>query len=173
MNSSNRLTDRELLLGLLFVAALVVFTARLIQLQIVQHDEWRREGIRQFNTITNRQPSRGEIQDRQGVPLAVTLPLTYEVGFRPTGGLDKDDTARRLSALLGVPRREIRSRLDSRQFTYLARKVDHDVKIKLEALNLNCLQFDEEPRRAYPSGSYAAGLLGFTKREGHGVEGVE
>jgi len=173
MNSSNRLVGRERFLSLLFAVALVAFAARLVQLQIIQHEDWKREAIRQFNTITNRQPNRGEIRDRLGVPLAVTLPLTYAVGFRPVEGLDKDNTARKISAVLQVPKREIRSRLDMRQFTYLARKVDRDAKIQLESLNLTCLQFDEEPRRAYPSGSCAAALLGFTNRDGRGVEGVE
>ena len=173
MNNWNRLYGRERFLSLLFAAALVAFAVRLIQLQIVQHEDWRHEAIRQFNTITNRQPNRGEIHDRLGVPLAVTLPLTYAVGFRPVEGLDRDDVARKTSGLLGISKRDIRSRLDARQFTYLARKVDRDVKVQLEALNLKCLQFDEEPRRAYPSGYCAAALLGFTNREGRGVEGIE
>lgn len=173
MNSSNRLIGRERFLSLLFAVALVTFAARLIQLQIVQHDDWKREAIRQFNTIKNCQPNRGEIRDRMGVPLAVTLPLTYAVGFRPVEGLDKDDVARKFSTLLRVPKKEIRTRLDTKQFTYLARKVDRDAKVQLDALNLTCLQFDEEPRRAYPSGNCAAALIGFTNRDGHGVEGVE
>ncbi len=173
MSKTRHLVGRERFLAIAFILIVATFGARLVQLQIFEHPQWKEIAERQSHLTTFRQPNRGEIHDHNGAPLAVSLPLTYAIGFRPCDSLDLDETADQIAPFLFKPRREIRSKLNSPAFTYLARKVDWEAKLNLERLGLTCLQFDEEPRRSYPSGSAAATVLGFTNREGHGVEGIE
>ena len=172
MSKSYRNVVRERVLAtflLLFVAA---FVGRLVQLQIIQHAQWRSIAQNQSLLTKYQKPSRGEIRDRNGMPLAVTLPLTYAIGYRPVYALNFDVLAGQLAACLSKPRHEIREKLNASGFSYLARRVDWDVKQKLDALSLGCLQFDEEPRRSYPS-MCASTILGFTDRDNRGQEGVE
>ncbi|MBU0509214.1 hypothetical protein KKH27_10300 [bacterium] len=173
MNRLHRKTGRERFLIVLFSVLLIAFATRLVQIQILQHEDWKRMALRQFFLVKDRRPSRGEIRDRHGVPMAVTLPLTYAVGFRPTPGTDLDRVADEVARTLNRPQRDLRTKLASTSFVYLARKVDWIAKVQIEQLGFECLQFDEEPRRAYPCGSSASVLLGFTNRGGQGVEGVE
>ena len=173
MSSSSHNVRRDRFLKVTFLVVVIAFGARLVQLQLIQHDQWEQIGQKQCHLTKLQKPTRGEIRDCLGVPLAVTLPLTYAVGYRPADAADRDRIATKIAPILSMPRREVRSKLDSPVFTYIARKVDWEQKQRLEQLGLTCLQFDDEPRRSYPSKTTAAALLGFTNREGKGVEGIE
>jgi cell division protein FtsI (penicillin-binding protein 3) len=172
MSKSFRNIPRERVLASILLLLVLAFGARLVQLQVFQHIQWRTIAQNQSLLTKFQKPSRGEIRDRSGMPLAVTLPLTYAVGFRPVLALNFDAVAGALASCLSKPRHEIRERLNASGFSYIARRVDWDVKQQLEALSLGCLQFDEEPRRSYPSMT-AAAVLGFADRDNRGVEGVE
>ncbi|HEY3294583.1 MAG TPA: penicillin-binding protein [bacterium] len=173
MSEGHRKVPRERFLACVLLAILCAFGMRLVQLQVFQHGQWQTIARNQSMTTKYQKPSRGEIRDKNGLTLAVTLPLTYAVGYRPQYALDMNALAGTLSTYLQKPKREMREKLETTSFTYLARRVDWQTKEKLEALNLSCLQFDEEPRRAYPSNTYASTVVGFTNRDGKGMEGVE
>ncbi|MBU1920917.1 PASTA domain-containing protein [bacterium] len=118
-------------------------------------------------------PPRGEIRDRNGLPLAVTLPLSYAVGFRPASGLDLDNVANKVSAILPLSRETVRRKLDASSFIYLARRIDWKLKQHLESTKMACLQFDQEARRSYPVSTSLATVIGFTNVDGIGQEGIE
>jgi cell division protein FtsI/penicillin-binding protein 2 len=173
MSESFRKITRERVLAGALLFLVVCFAARLIQLQIFQHGQWRAIAQKQILTTKFQKPSRGEIRDRNGLTLAVTLPLTYAVGYRPKYLLDFNSLSTILSTTLQKPKRELYERLESPGFTYLAHRVDWQTKEKLERMGLTFLQFDEEPRRAYPSGTSAATVIGYTSGDGTGQIGIE
>ena len=173
MNGPHRLHARERALAAALLAIMAIFTARLVQIQIVQHAQWSSMARAQSLLTKFQQPARGEIRDCNGRPLAVTLPLAYAVGYRPSFVLEFDGLCGTLAAQLSKPRRELRDKLTSPGFAYLARRVDWQTKLTLEALRLGCFQFDEEPRRMYPSTSSAAVIVGFANVDGSGMEGIE
>jgi cell division protein FtsI (penicillin-binding protein 3) len=173
MNGPHRLRARERALAASLLVIIAVFAARLTQIQIVQHAQWSAMARAQSLLTKFQQPARGEIRDRSGRPLAVTLPLAYAVGYRPAFVLDFDELAGTLAAQLSKPRRELRDKLVSPGFAYLARRVDWQTKQTLETWRLGCFQFDEEPRRTYPSTSSAAVVVGFANVDGSGMEGIE
>jgi cell division protein FtsI (penicillin-binding protein 3) len=142
-------------------------------LQVFQHPLWTIVAVGNPVKSVEVHGERGEILDRNGLPMAVTLPLTYALGFRPKPELDLNRLSDELSKYLPSARRTIRKRLDTDKFIYLARRVDVSTKHRLEALQLDCFQFDEEPRRTYPGGNHAAAVVGFTNVDGIGQEGVE
>jgi cell division protein FtsI (penicillin-binding protein 3) len=173
MNGPHRLPARERALATALLMIMAVFAARLAQIQLVQHAQWRAMARSQSLLTKFQQPARGEIRDRTGRPLAVTLPLTYAVGYRPAFVLNFDELAGTLATQISKPRRELRDKLVAPGFTYLARRVDWQTEQTLERLRLGCLQFDEEPRRTYPSTSSAAVVVGFANVDGNGQEGIE
>jgi cell division protein FtsI (penicillin-binding protein 3) len=173
MSNEGRYIKRERLLAAVFFLIVIGFAARLIQIQVIQHDDWSYISAKQTLDLCDLTPPRGQIQDRNGMTLAVTLPLSYAVGFRPTAGINLDDVARKISSILPLSYETVRRKLDAPQFVYLARRVDWKLKQHLEAINLGCLQFDQEPRRAYPAASTLASVVGFTNVDGVGQEGIE
>lgn len=173
MSGQNRPVKRERILVTLVLFMFTAFVARLVQIQVFEHDTWAKIGRKQSETLLLEYPNRGEIRDRSGVPLAVTLPLTYAVGYRPKRGVSPEAVAGELARHLPMSRTTLRAKLRTQGFTYVARRVDVQVKKKLAALKLPCLQFDEEPRRAYPGDTQAATVVGFCNVDGSGMEGIE
>ena len=173
MSERDRPMKRERLLALGLLLMFVVFLARLVQVQVFEHTRWSGIARHQSELMVCQKPNRGEIRDRNGIPLAVTLPLTYAVGYRSKPGADPEQLATALASHLPMSKITLRSKLQSEGFVYLARRVDKSVKDKLDSLKLSCLQFDEEPRRAYPGASQAAAVIGFANIDGSGQEGIE
>jgi cell division protein FtsI (penicillin-binding protein 3) len=173
MNNPMRNTKRERVLTACLLFLLAVFTARLAQIQLFQHGLWRTLARSQSLLTKYQKPTRGEIRDCNDRPLAVTLPLAYAVGYRPTFVLDFDNLSGILATHLSKPRRDLREKLVTTGFAYLGRRVDWQTKQKIDALKLGCFQFDEEARRTYPSTSSAAVVVGFANVDGIGMEGVE
>ena len=87
--------------------------------------------------------------------------------------MDAESVASKLLDHLPISKTTLRSKLQSDGFVYLARRVDVQAKRELEELKLTCLQFDEEPRRAYPGTNQAAAVIGFANVDGKGQEGIE
>ena len=172
MSERERSVKRERLLAAGLIFMFVAFIARLAEVQIFEHDFWSTVARGQSEKIVLQKPNRGEICDCNGIPLAVTLPLTYALGYRPKSGVDPELVATELAKYLPLTKTTLRSKLKSEGFVYLARRVDVEVKQKLDALKLSCLQFDEEPRRSYPSTSEAAAVIGFMNVDGKGQEGI-
>lgn len=173
MNEQSRRSARERLLVVLLLLAFCGFTARLVQLQVFEHAAWKQVAERQSITTVYQKAARGEIRDSNGWPLAVTLPLTYAIGYRPTAETEPAEVASAIAPILGMKERTLRDKMNSSRFVYLARRVDLQAKQSLESLHLKCLQFDEEPRRSYPGKTQAASLVGFVDVDGHGREGIE
>ncbi len=173
MSERDRPLKRERMLAFGLLLMFTVFLARLVQVQVFEHTRWSGIARRQSELMVCQKPNRGEIRDRNGIPLAVTLPLTYAVGYRPKPGTDPEQLATTLATHLPMSKITLRSKLQSDGFVYLARRVDVAVKEKLDSLKVPCLQFDEEPRRAYPGESQAAAVIGFANIDGNGQEGIE
>ncbi len=118
-------------------------------------------------------PVRGEILDRRGQQLAVTV-MAPSIFAEPRMIEDPDATARSLAQILGADPARLRARLSSgRSFTYVARWVTPEQAGRVLALALRGIGVVDEPRRAYPYGGFAAHLVGFANLDGEGVRGIE
>ncbi|MBI5059879.1 serine hydrolase [candidate division KSB1 bacterium] len=166
-----RLRERALAGTLLLIVA--CYVARLVQVQLIEGSKWAAIARKQSLLAVYQKPARGEIRDVNGWPMATTLPLTYAVGFRPIAGVDRVAISGRIAPILNLSDSELRKRMRRDSFVYLARRVDVQLKRRLEALDLACLVFDEEPRRTYPGGVQAACVVGFADVDGRGQEGIE
>ena len=125
-------------------------------------------------------PSRGEIVDRNGVPLARAFPA-YALWYNPEalgGGAplvrSPAEVARALVEVFpDLDEADVRRRLVAGKPGYLARRVLPEQANRIHALGEPALEFPREPDRYYPQGSLAAHVLGFVAADGHGRVGME
>jgi cell division protein FtsI (penicillin-binding protein 3) len=120
-------------------------------------------------------PERGDIIDRDGVPLARTIDA-WTIGLHPTKVIgDKLALARKLAQLM--PERDeaayfamLRS---GSSFHYLRRRAAPALVEAVNALGEPGIALEREPERLYPQTSLAAHVIGYTTIDGHGVAGAE
>ena len=147
-------------------------TLRAAQLTLAA-DRSAERGRNQLITALELPPERGRILDRNGADLALTVGIA-SVYAVPSEITDTAGTAAQLAALLDRDADALRERLGrQRPFVFLKRWVDDERAEQVRALGLAGIGTVTEPRRAYPYGTLAAGLLGFANIDGEGARGIE
>ena len=172
--------SRALLVGAFIGFWMLAISARLVFLQVSQHNELAVRARQQQQNAIETTPQRGELLDRQERELArsvetVSLFVDPE-GFKQPG--DMQCTAGYLSAALGLKYSDLthqfqQAQTDGRRFLWIARRLDAEQGDKIMALNLPGLESRKEPKRYYPNGSLAAHVLGFVGLDGKGLAGLE
>jgi len=171
------LQARLLVGGVLFALWTVGIQARLVYLQVVQHDEMQSLADRQHNRTITAPAKRGEILDRNGNILAYSVDADT-IFADPTEVEDPDRTARLVcGAIYGCDARERQEmakslRRDS-QFVYLARKVAVEDAERVRDLKLKGVAFLKESRRYYPKKELAAHVLGYVGLDNTGLARLE
>ena len=169
----------------LLVAALIGFwmlavSARLVFLQVSQHDGLVDRARLQQQLAVDTSPQRGELLDRQERELARSVD-TVSLFVDPSD-FDKpgevECAAEYLSHALGLDYSALAKQLqqgqaERKKFLWLARRLDVEQANKILAMNLPGLQSRKEPKRFYPNGSLAAHVLGFVGLDGNGQGGLE
>jgi cell division protein FtsI (penicillin-binding protein 3) len=126
-------------------------------------------------------PPRGEITDRNGVPLARAFPA-YALWYAPTAMGDggsplvrpADEVADELKAIFpSMDRIAVAERLASGRPGYLRRRVLPEDANRIQALGEIALQIPQETDRHYPQGSLAAHILGYVAADESGRVGME
>ena len=169
----------------LFVAAFIVFwmltiSARLVYLQISNHEGLVERAQRQQQYELDTGPERGLLLDRQGRELTRSI-QTESIFVDPADLENSGDiscVATRVAPILGVKEASLfdqlsRAKNEGRRFLWLARRLSSDHSEKIRALGLPGIRFRHEPKRFYPNGSLAAHVLGFVGVDGTGLGGVE
>ncbi len=125
-------------------------------------------------------PPRGEIVDRNGVPLARMFPAVA-LWFNPKAmgeGAPLVKTPREVAeALVGIFPDEsvdlLTAKLAAGQPAYLRRRILPEEANRIRDLGEPALEFPREDERFYPQGSMAAHVLGFVGADGQGRVGME
>lgn len=125
-------------------------------------------------------PDRGEIVDRNGVPLAREF-RAYSLWFNPaamTEGSSLIHTPEEIADGLqrifpDLDRGEAIARLSSGQAGYIRKSILPEDANKVHALGEPALEFPLEATRYYPQGSMAAHVLGYVDSYGKGKVGME
>ena len=118
---------------------------------------------------------RGSITDRDGNVLVRSMP-SESVSAVPTNIVDPVKTATELAPILGMKEHDIELALrDRSQFRWLARKVSHDIALRVNALNIMGISIirEETGTRFTPAGHLASTVLGFVGVDESGLEGLE
>ena len=160
----------------LLVLLSIAFVAVVVRLAVVQGFSARRYAVfgesQRLHTVVL-SAERGAILDRNGGELAVST-RRKTVWADPTAVTDAAGAAHALSPVLDIPEATLRDKLTTdSSFVYLARKVDDPVADAVKKLNLNGVQFLDEPKRIVTSDALAAPVLGQVGLDDEGLSGLE
>jgi cell division protein FtsI (penicillin-binding protein 3) len=146
---------------------------RLVRLQVVKYGFFTQLAHRQQNRTIPVEPRRGNIFDRYGHPLAMSIDVD-SVFAVPSEVHDPETTAAILGKVLNLDPQMIVARIESsKNFAYIARKVDAETGDRIRELNLRGIYFRQEPKRFYPDRELAAQVLGYVGMDDQGLGGLE
>lgn len=160
--------------------AFAALVGRVAYIQIIEPDNLIRQGDLRSVRVKAIPSARGIISDRNGEPLAVSVPVEA-VWADPKTIFDKNGMAQidrwyALADVLGLERQSMIDKISSnksRRFVYLQRQVSPAMAKYIRELKLVGVGLKAESRRYYPAGEVSAHLIGVTGIDGHGLEGVE
>ena len=151
----------------------LVICGRLVWLQVVNYGDYTQRAAKQQQRSIEVSPVRGNIYDRRGNELAMTVSVD-SVFAVPSEVPDIRSAAQVLSRVLKADATEIESRMrGSKAFAWVARKIDNPTSARVRALNLKGIYFQKESKRFYPKGELAAQVLGYVGLDDAGLGGVE
>jgi len=166
---------------------------RLVWLQVVEHHHYQVKAEQQHTVVVPIQPIRGELRDRRGGSLAISLkveslfctPASFYPDFRAGhsdavrnwGEPDREaalKVASQLGPILEIPRAAMLEKLLRRKtFVWIERQLSAPKVAAIKALKLDGVDFLPESKRQYPRGSLACQIVGFTNIDGVGQLGIE
>ncbi|MGH8923206.1 MAG: peptidoglycan D,D-transpeptidase FtsI family protein [Acidimicrobiia bacterium] len=161
------------LLGLCLALAWIGMGVRLYQVQVLDASQLAEAGVGQRRTEEVLLPQRGNIFDRNGDPMAMTVD-SQSIYLRPAEITEPLYVAQQVGGLLGVPSDGLLESINAGdQFVYVKRQVELAQAEQVLSLNLSGVHSHEEPKRVYPTGSVASHVVGFVNIDGVGSEGIE
>ncbi len=153
--------------------------ARAAYIQVIEPDKLRKEGDLRSLRTQSTQIQRGMISDRNGEPLAISVPV-QAVWADPKivhqkKGLKKEEAWHALADVLALDQGKLLNKVadPSRRFVYLQRQVSPAMAQYVEQLGLPGVYLKPESRRYYPSGEISSQLVGYTNIDDIGQEGIE
>ena len=167
-----------------FFALFSALSARLFELQVLRAEELQRRAQSQWTSESVIAPTRGRIFDRNGRALAQSA-TAYTASVSPRQVTDAARLARILSPVLDMEAATIEKRASdtSKGGVTLRRQLSRECAQQLKAMKaeyaragsdaLSGLYLEEESRRYYPMGQFAAQLIGLTTIDGVGQSGLE
>lgn len=156
-----------------FFGMMVFLGYRIFLIQVLGYTRYAYKA-RDMHTIEIRiEPKRGDILDRNGSALAVSVPMP-SLYADPQQVVDPNDVAYKLADILGLEKDFLYERLTRpKRFVWLKRKIKVEEKEKIAKLKLKGIYFLEESTRSYPKGRLASHVLGFVNIDNEGMEGIE
>ncbi len=167
-------------MGFIVIAMVVsVFAARLFQLQGVDAQAYVARAQAEGVVTVTLPATRGQITDRNGVPLAESVDGLMLVADPTLTKKHASAIAKILARRLDVDYFDVLGRLrkPDTHFQYLARRVPaaqaRAVVAEVDARGFKGIDTRRDPVREYPAKDVAANLVGFMNAEGDAGEGAE
>jgi len=155
--------------------------ARAAFIQIINNPRLEQMARRQFQSKMLIRPSRGQILDRNGEPLAINVE-TSSLAADPEKVEDKRLLAHLLAKSTEIPYATLAKRLgEKREFVWIKRHLSehelaHFKRLRLmdaDGTMVSGLLLVKESQRVYPHGELAAHVLGDVNIDSEGTEGTE
>lgn len=155
----------------------IVVVARLVQLQIINHDEYAAQARNMHIDHETLLDRRGALLDRNGYPLAAsedTFDVLVEIDAWKTPAR-AEKAAKEIASVAGGDWQEmVQTVTETDVFEVpVARGLDYAESELVRELNLPGVRLLRSSHRVYPEGSLAAQLLGITGRDNAGLTGLE
>jgi len=146
---------------------------RLFTIQCINGEALRILAAEQKADTISLQSKRGNIYDRDGRELAISV-KSYSLFGDPKNVEKPEVVSKCLSPIIGISDSDILNKLQSdRRFVWLKRQLPDSLAENIRSLNLAGLDFREEEKRFYPQGPLAAHVVGFIGLDDIGLEGIE
>jgi len=156
----------------IYVAALVIF-ARLVQVQVFNHDVYETMAREQYLREYKQPAPRGLIRDRHATLLAVNKER-YDLGVHNRSVAAPAELSHKLASVLQSPADVILNKLETgNRFTVLLRDIREDRAEMLKAMNLRGVKVTKTAERLYPFKESLAQVIGFADVDGRGLSGLE
>jgi cell division protein FtsI (penicillin-binding protein 3) len=158
-----------------------VIAFRLGWLQIVRHSEFVERASRQQSRTFEVAPRRGVLYDRNLRELAMTVLVDSVYAVPSEIGDNRPEDAAMLAKVVHIDpldhfttEQQILARLNaSKNFAWVARKLDPDTASRVKELNLKGVYLQKEFKRFYPNADLAAHVLGYVGTDDDGLGGLE
>jgi cell division protein FtsI (penicillin-binding protein 3) len=152
---------------------LSIFGLRLFQLQALDAPRLAAAAAEKRTRTLILPAQRGEITDRNGAPLAITVDAR-DITVDQTMVTDPVATANAISQVTGADITTLIPELTGeRRFNYVLKKITPEQWNKLKQLKLPGIFSEKTTKRIYPSNTLAASTIGFVGGEGKGLAGLE
>ncbi len=151
-----------------------VLIARGLQIQLLPSQNLEQAGQKQYQRVVKLHSKRGDILDRNGEQLAISVPAA-SLFADPSLIKHPRQTAQKLARVLPLSYKDIYKKLTKKnsRFVWVARLLDEPVRKKITDMGEKGLGFKEEFKRVYPNKSLLAHAIGFVGADGRGLEGLE
>lgn len=151
--------------------------AKLVTLQIVQHAKYSAIARSQQEHEVDIPAPRGSILDRNGQPLAISVPVA-SVSVNPQQIQSLRVATEVLGNTLNLDQQALLSRLEwargnHKGFMWVKRRIDPFETDRLKAMHLDWVTFHTESQRHYPKGEVASHVLGAVYKDEEGAAGIE
>ena len=161
-------------LGLVVLCALGL-AARAVELQLLDHQFFAKQGDDRSMRVVKIAAHRGAITDRNGEPLAVSTPVD-SIWVNPQEIDENIDQLPKLARALKEDQQTLARRVTSnldREFLYLERHMPPEQAARIKALGIPGVYLLREYRRYYPAAEVSGHVVGFTTVDDKGQEGLE
>jgi cell division protein FtsI (penicillin-binding protein 3) len=156
-----------------FVLAWAGILFRAFDLQVLEREKLARVAAAECRRTVRLSPTRGEIFDRNGEKLAVSLEAD-SIFAQPSKIKDSARLAEKLAGVLGLNKAALVRKLKKRSsFTWIRRQVSPEISDKVRTLDIEGVGFVKESKRYYPNTFLASHTLGFVGVDSSGLEGLE
>ena len=154
---------------------------RLAWVQVVRHSEFVHRAAQQQQRTFEVAPRRGMLYDRNLRELAMTVLVKSVYAVPSELGENKENAAEILSQVVHsdpadsfTSEKRMLGRFNaSRNFAWVARRLDKDTAERVRELNLKGVYFQDEFKRFYPNNDLAAQVLGYVGTDDAGLGGLE
>jgi stage V sporulation protein D (sporulation-specific penicillin-binding protein) len=176
MRVSNVTVRKRLLIALFVgIAIFLIIDVRLGYVQFYLGDMLTARAKDSWSRNIPFEPERGEIVDRNGVPLAtnISAPTVYVI---PRQIKDPAATAEKLASVLNYSKEKAYRDITKKENIVRikeGRKISHEKAKEIRSLGLDGVYIGEDSKRHYPYGSYLSHVLGFVGVDNQGLMGLE
>jgi cell division protein FtsI (penicillin-binding protein 3) len=155
----------------------VAIGGKLVKLQVIQHDHYAAVARSQQEHAMSIPAPRGSILDRNGQPLAISVPVS-SVSVNPAQIQNIRLASEVLGNTLNLDQSVLFSRLESARehhkgFMWVKRRIDSFETDRLQSMHLDWVTFHTESLRHYPKDEVASHILGAVYKDEEGAAGVE
>lgn len=165
-------SPRVLVVACVAVGWFLLVLARLVDLQVLQHEQLSDKALRQHAGSVEIPARRGHLIDRHGRELALSMQVD-SIGIFSNHVSDPRAVAAALAEAVAVDEHALRRRIERGGFQWVKRMVTLAEAQRARDLGISFLQFEQESRRYYPYGSVAAQVLGTVGLDHTGQAGLE